>query len=582
MVQIITPTRLLPGGLQFLNSSQAIKGYREAEDLKIAQHGDQRSQQDQEYEQWQRDREKKLDQVDAETVNGMPSGEIGAEEDAPSPWESSSPRHVRGWDEQPSSAPAPTPDVSGGRLSSISSTPTAAEAAPPIPQMQDTSGIHLEPTKSGSWAQSGTRPSKLSALNLMPGFDGTGTDANGTPTAPPPGAAPAPMPTIPVATRPEPQMAQDPVAQPASVAPPQAGPAPITGGKLASVRSGMTAPGLDRKLAQGYAKAGLGSAAVGALHKSIAGEKQDYDTESKRALEILDMAEKGDIDGAMLMGQRYNYNIDPQVLSNGKARRIMRTTVEMAKAANASHDQAWQQKFAESYGTSGDIQTAMQAAGKPTAPPQKVGTYKPITVNKGGKDVVGTYNTTSGATGPELGNAPIKNPNQRQTNEQINFSWMTRPVSEGGRGMTPQQADKIINEVKNNPGAKVNAVAALMRSYIAADMDPAKARAQAMSDYNFIERQVKGGGAAQPAPGGGGGKPPPSIAAPGTQQVPQAAPRGAGAPASQNFVGPNGEALVPDEEGKIHLKNDQGDEIYSLDGDTWYNSDDDTRYDEGG
>lgn len=130
MVQVITPTRLMPGGLNFITSNRAIAGYHAEGDFQNRQNQDDRAQEDQEYQR----RAREIDAAEDESY--YPSSA-----DAPMPPGRTGEVTVG----EPTLAPSPAPEPPRG-LAALSSapapaalqtpyaptTPAPAEAAPPL------------------------------------------------------------------------------------------------------------------------------------------------------------------------------------------------------------------------------------------------------------------------------------------------------------------------------------------------------------------------------------------------------------------------------------------------------------------
>lgn len=487
----LSPIRLMPGGLTFPTKNPALESYENAERLRFAQHADDRAQNDQSYQDELRQQQRAEDAATSDVVMKM------LDED------------------QVADQPVVTPEPPSATRSGLAGVASGAE--PPIPAMQP-----VAPR---------TSTSKLSSIDLLPGWS-PGTQATDVPAQSgglplsPTAAAPAPLPTIDVSGRPEPQRVVEEATSAPAPAPTQSTPAP-TGLSRVSSRPDNTR--YDRNMAKALAKVAPGKAAQ---HLSNAMSKQsaNFEDEAARALKILDLADAGQIDQAVALAKQYGDPVDPSVLQNGQARAVMRVSAEMAKYAGASHDESWIERFGMTYAKTKDISAAMQAAGKPAPRPAEKGIF---TMNAAG-DVL---NTSTGAVqrGPEN-----RNVGGRQTNEQINFEWMTRPRSQGGLGMPRDVAQRMIMEVRDNPGAKsrsiMSAATAIVNNGGADNIEDGVK--QATSAYQAIEKALTPQQARTPADG----------------------------------------------EQRIFASTDGSDEpeIYSVDGGkTWWNVDDDTRYDEG-
>lgn len=621
MTQINSPTRILPGStLNFPNRNYGIDAFDRQQQENRAGHQEDRAQEDQDYQNWLRHRERAGEEADVEAVDAYNRDNAPPDTSVPDPNAiiGKSPASSMEASQAMQQPPAPTQQVA--------SLPTAAEAAPPIPAaapgplggvssaaeppipaMAPTANIHTELNRGGQYQQTPRVPPKLTAFDLVPGGD-TATGTKPSPirrvssAAMPPQPAQEPVfdpvaatdrdparrpwlsqpqnpPVAPmqqVAMRAEPHTAVDPVGAPpaAAAAPPQS-PAMPTGetGKVTSPLSNVSSEpprgeGLDRQLSKSYAKRGLGSKALDSTRKAIAGAHQNWEERNKRSLEVLEKARSGDIEGAKLLSKQYGDVVDERVLANGKVVDAIDRAIKTGKALGADHDQAWLKKFVTSYMQSGDQQAAIQAAGTPAAPPAKPNTYKTVTVNENGKDVVKPLNTTTGATGASIGNAPTRPINQRQTNEQINFAWMTNPREQGGLGMTREAALQMTQEVKKNPGARQRSIMSAASAMVNAsrgDLKLEDAVKDATNAYDAIEKSARGT---------------PEPAAPAPARDPNA-PAKVPNPFEQNAPAAPDANAQPQ---RIHARaNDSDEEIYSEDGgQTWYNADDDTRYDEGG
>lgn len=320
MVQILSPTRLMPGGLSFINSNQAIKGYAENERLRMDQAQEGRQSERHGWEKEDRANEAAYDAAAGEAVSDALQAPPTINPPPAAPTTPLTPPQ-----------PQPRPGLSG--ITSAPIMPAAApQAAPP-------------------------------------------TAAAAAPVTPP--AAPGPQLDATATAAMQREMAENPPAQGLSA---------ITSGAQPQKRPniGMSMAG---KLA---GKKGQGRAA---LSHYQAGQQQT-EGEHATALKILELAEAGQVEQAMMLARQSGEEIDPRVLQDGKARRNMRTTLEMAKFAGAEHDPAWMEKFMQSYSQSGDLQTALAAAGKPVAVPKKANTYKPVTIVKRDK--------TKGPKGEEI------------------------------------------------------------------------------------------------------------------------------------------------------------------------------------
>lgn len=316
---------------------------------------------------------------------------------------------------------------------------------------------------------------------------------------------------------------------------------------LSVVKSKDPVSDFRRQLASRLAKGGHGSAARQSYEQSLTGAKASEDGDWKRAMEILERAESGDINGALLLSQRYGENIPPEVLTNGQARHTAKTALEYAKAYGATHDQEWMAKFTETYGTTGNVQQALRAAGQPKPVAKE---FRPL-----GYAMTSDGRVLNKDTGELAGEARPRGTG-RQTNEQINFAWMIAPKEQGGLGWPRDQAEKIIgdmmNTVRNNPGARNNSIMAAARAIVTAsygDKTLAEAVTEATAAMEQIEKATK-------------------------------------KPSVPGIVNPTSNPADPDPgtetETRLTATNDEGTDIYSVDGgETWYNAEDDTRYDEG-
>lgn len=529
MAQILSPTRIMPGGLRFVDSNIAVDRMNVQAGQRRAEEEGERRTKRHEWDKEDREIQKKRDKLEADTIN---------EEFAPPPMEM--PSEAPQGDSPPPAPPTPIP----------------APQDPPIPAMQRTPS-----SRSFSSPQEfGLIPAAMTISEPIAPRPGAGLST--VSSAPPVQAAPPPatMPKAPSAEQ-HPDVIgvtdgyETDLAEPAaaggmeeikvSASRPQG---------LNVVRSTNPYVDFQRKLAQRYAQAGLGREAMTAYQGYRTGEQSAEDADWKRAIDILDRAEKGDVNGAILMAQRYGEDIPPEVLANGELRRVSRMGLEYAKTYGATHDPAWIQKFTETLMQTGSEQKALTAAGQPVAKPKQG--YRPLgfTMTPAG-DLLDrdTGKVTRGAGTPRTGGSAS------QPREITLFNWMTTPINKGGRGMKPEDAEKLIWNVKSNPGAKVNAIAALTRQYASPTggmMEPAAARKQAVEDYNYIEQQVlKGEASPDPA------EPDPDA----DEEDPDAA----GVETTDRiYAGAENEGDEPT--------------IYSDDGGvTWYNVKDDTRYDEG-
>lgn len=534
MVQILGPVRLMPGGLSMPTKNPELDSYAADQNLQFRQHDDQRAQEDQSYRNELRGRER------AELADtGAAIDELLRDPGADPGDGTAQPPPVQD-DRRPAS----------GGLSSVSSAPAAAPAqdpaAPPIPAMQS------------------TVPRKLASVNMMelnPGWGpGTSVDQTVTPSA----GLPLNQ-TEQVETRPDPQQVTEAAIKEPGPAAPAATPAQGQS-KLSQVSTRPDNTKFDMTMAKHLSKSAPGKAAEH-LGKAMGQKAKNWEEDNAIALQVLDLADAGDVEKAMMLAKQHGETVDPRVLQNGQARSAMRTSLEMAKYAGAGHDQKWIERFAQSYTKTRDINAAMQAAGAPTAAPQKVGTFSTKTVSKDGKDKLVPFNTTTGTAGQPLGDAPVKATGSRQTNEQINYAWLTGPVAQGGRGLKPEDAQRIIFEVKTNPGARVNAVTALARAFVTNGDDAAEAQKKAVDTYTQIEKSLQPPAKNPNAAGGAAAAP--AGAAPAAAPAPQAGNAAATSTQRQYAVSQDADGSEPD--------------IYTEDnGKTWWHTEDDTRYDEGG
>jgi len=459
MVQIISPTRLMPGGLNFIRSNPAIDGYQNQGDYLARQDQNDRAEKNQGYTD--RDRQRQQDEEDA--IGGAlddllpPYADVNAQPDNTGTVIIGEPEAYDG-----AAVPTPSPitvsDVPPQRERRQGLAAVTASAAPPTPSM---------------------------------------------PTSAP---APAPAPR-------------------SDVPPPLSSGTGRTG--LNAVRAQRPAGEIDNRMARALAKVSP-SKALSHLKSADAAVKVSAEEDLRRTIEILDAADTGDINKAMTLAKHYGEDIDPQVLSNGEARRAMRTTAEVAKQMGAGHDQAWMEKFADSFTRTQDINTAIKAAGKPTAAPAAKGMYsmnsKGDVLNTGTGAVQRGAGTAGGAAGTELREVRL-------------FNWLVKE-----RGIPEKLAQDMIFQVKTNPGAMVNTIASMERALINQGVDPIEARKEAQKSYTEAKKFL------------------------------------------QKQDGPAADE-TPSDDDKADAqwgKTPSGDRIYTLDdGDTWYNEDDDTRYDEG-
>lgn len=589
MVQIISPTRIMPGGLRFVDSNIARETFNEEDRHRVAMNQDRRAGVRFDNEQEDRRLEKEREKLEADLIleQTEDTGEVSPSYTAPPAMAPST-----------ASAPVGAPERVSG-LSGVSSAAAAEE--PPIPAYQpiaapkvkDTVHMLMPGAQDFHTAQRTTKMASASPMMSppsaepemidgmpadlyrsgapavvsgtpdpslfrpgMPGVVGVDGDASsmmrgGVPYAKPGGKDFTPTRTdnfTPARTdnfSPAPQRVSSGYDISGSAAPGGMEEITVTGQReprsgLRVVKSTDPVAKFRRELAKRLAGGGYGTAARTSYEQALTGEKASEDGDWKRAMEILERAEAGDINGAMLLSQRYGENIPPDVLANGQARRIAKTSLEYAKTYGATHDQEWIAKFGETFGKTGDVQQALTAAGRPTPAPNKG--YRPLgyTVTRDGR----VLNRDTGALTGEA--TPGGSGSGSQPREIQLFNWMTSPIEKGGRGMDPAAAEKLIFQVKNNPGAKANAIVSLARAYVTQGMDPAESRKQAIEDYSEIEKAI-----AKPGDDGGDEDP-----------------------------------IDPDEETveRAYGSTTGGDEpdIYSDDnGETWYYIDGDTRYDEG-
>ena len=306
MVQIITPTRLMPGGLRFVDSNIAVDRMNTQAGVRRANNADDRAQKEQGYRDEDRVTEKEDDRREADAI---------VEAYNPPPTEAPVPSAA-----PPVSRPAAAPERAQG-IAGVSSAIAPAQAAPPPAVMP----------------QAGSGPDVIGVT------DGYETDT----------VAPA---VAPLAAPPAGGMEEIKVAAER----------PQT---LQRVKSTDPYTEFQRSLAQRHAKAGRGGKAVAAHTAALQGDIKNEDEDYRRDIEILDLLDAGKPDQALLRSQQRGVQIPREVRENGEIRRVIRTTADYAKDRGALHDDPWKQKFTETLIQTGSEQKALAAAGTPKAKP---------------------------------------------------------------------------------------------------------------------------------------------------------------------------------------------------------------------
>lgn len=398
MVQIISPTKIMPAGLSFINSNPAIQGYSDAENLRFRQQNAQRlddaEKQKTATENSIRNDPKLADLMRDPTDQGAPPDV--ATSTAPVP-------PTGGLSSISSASPSPPP-VQANDAVPVASAPASE---PPIPKLQQISSAATGP----------------SAWDLQPSSD-FGPDGPGKPS--PVGDFTQSAPPIPPATE------VNPVPhQPSTVtaSPPQQSQSGLPTSPLSAISSNRPDRGparLNMELARATMKANP-TQAVSYLQQGTQQHAANWQDDNARSRQILELANSGKVGEAAMLARQYGEDIDPQVLSNGQARYAMMTGLDVAKAMGADHDQQWIANFTKNFMQTQDINAAMQAAGKPTVNPVK-DRFKPVGTEVGGKSFTGSFDTATGTVTPgTVERAPTDG--GRPPREQALIEWgMTKGI----------------------------------------------------------------------------------------------------------------------------------------------------------